>query len=127
MKIFNGLFCALFVVSAALQYNDEDPFLWIPIYLYAAWLCYLAINKRYPAKGYLLGLVVYVGYAIYLLLIRHEVIYWFEHERASALVQRMEADQPWIEETRELGGLLILIIVLGINWIGFRKKVVTPS
>ncbi|SEL50190.1 transmembrane 220 family protein [Parapedobacter koreensis] len=126
MKIFNILFCILFLVSAALQYNDEDPYLWIPIYVYAAWLCYLAIGKRYPTKAYLLGIGVYAIYAIYLLFFRHEVLYWFQHEHTSALVQSMKADKPWIEETREVGGLLILIIVLSINWLSAKKRQVAP-
>ena len=42
MKIFNITFCILFVISAALQYNDPDPWLWIPLYLYGALLCWLA-------------------------------------------------------------------------------------
>jgi Transmembrane family 220, helix len=47
MKIFNILFCILFIISAALQYNDPDPYVWMPIYLYGAALCWLAFRGKY--------------------------------------------------------------------------------
>jgi hypothetical protein len=34
----------------------------------------------------------------------------------------MKATKPWIEETREFGGLLILIVVLICNMIWLAKK-----
>ncbi|RNL53773.1 transmembrane 220 family protein [Pedobacter jejuensis] len=67
MKIFNLVFCILFVVSAALQYNDPDPYIWVPIYLFGAWLCYQAIIGKYHLKAYLVGIGIYVLYALYLL------------------------------------------------------------
>ncbi len=122
MKAFNIIFCVLFLFSAALQYNDEDPYIWIPLYLYGAWLCYLATQKRFPSIAYLLGFVVYSTYAAYLLFYREGVMDWFQHHPSKDLVQSMKADKPWIEETRELGGLLILIVTLGINWIFARRR-----
>jgi|SRR5690606_15965683 len=116
MKIFNIIFCLLFLVSAVLQYNDTDPYIWIPIYLYGAILCYLAIGNRYMPKAYQLGIVVCLIYAGYLLFLRGGVTDWYQHHHTSDLVQSMKADKPWIEETRELGGLLIVALVLGVNW-----------
>ncbi|WP_257666614.1 transmembrane 220 family protein [Parapedobacter tibetensis] len=126
MKAFNIICSILFVLSAALQYNDEDPYIWIPIYLYGALLCYLAARKKYLPKAYLLGIVVYLGYAAYLLFFSQGVIDWFQHHPTKDLVQSMKADKPWIEETRELGGLLILIVTLAINWfVGWKRKRIT--
>jgi len=34
----------------------------------------------------------------------------------------MKATKPWIEETREFGGLLILIVVLLINMAWLKKR-----
>lgn len=121
MKVFNIICCVVFVVSAVLQYNDEDPFIWIPLYGYGAWLCYLAARKRYLPMAYLLGITVYIGYAIYLLFVSREVAYWFGNHTALDLVQSMKAEQPWIEETREFGGLLMLSLALVINWIAAKK------
>lgn len=125
MKIFNIISCVIFVISAALQYNDEDPLLWIPLYLYGAWLCYLAVKGRYIPKAYAVGIGVYTAFVIYFLVFKHGVVDWFQHHPARDLVKSMKADQPWIEETREVMGLLILIGVLLINWLVASRR--TPK
>src|SRR5690606_16437793 len=102
MKAFNIVFCIVFLISAALQYNDTDPLLWIPIYLYGAWLCYMAARNRYLPRGYFLGLVVYLAMIVYFLVFKHGVVDWFQHHPAKDLVKTMKAEQPWIEETREV-------------------------
>jgi hypothetical protein len=33
----------------------------------------------------------------------------------------MKAEQPWIEETREFGGLVMLIVVLLLNYLKGKK------
>lgn len=121
MKFFNILFCILFLVSAALQYNDIDPYLWIPIYLYAAWLCYAAARNRYYPRAYLIGIVIYGALVAYYLVFKHGALDWFQHHETKDLVQSMKANKPWIEETREVMGLFILIVVLSIDWVAARK------
>lgn len=38
LRILNGLVCVVLVVFAAVQYNDPDYYLWIPVYaVSAAW------------------------------------------------------------------------------------------
>ena len=122
MKIFNIIFIILFIVSAALQYNDPDPYVWIPIYLYAALLCYWATRKRYNPALYVAGLVVYTGYAIYLFFNKTGVLNWVKEHQAENIVQTMKATKPWIEETREFFGLLIVIVVLIINMVWLRRS-----
>lgn len=122
MKVFNIIFCLLFLVSAVLQYNDADPYVWIPIYLYGAVLCYLAARSRYVPKAYFLGIAVCLIYAGYLLFFRGGVADWFQHHHTRDLVQSMKADKPWIEETREVGGLLIVALILGINWLAAARQ-----
>jgi hypothetical protein len=126
MKIFNIVFIILFVLSAALQYNDPDPYLWIPIYLYGAFLCYQAYRKKYVPVLYIIGLVIYIGYAAYLFFDRQGVLNWANEHNAESITQTMKATKPWIEETREFGGLLILIVVLVINMLWLRKKDLRP-
>lgn len=122
MRLFNLVFVVIFVLFAALQYNDPDPYIWIPIYLYAAWLCWKAAKGQYFPRAYLLGIAVYLGYAVYLFFTKDGVLDWAENHHAENLVQTMKAEKPWIEDTREFGGLLILIIVLLVNLIIGRKK-----
>ncbi|MCW3080446.1 transmembrane 220 family protein [Segetibacter sp.] len=122
MKILNVLFIIIFVAFAALQYNDPDPYIWIPIYLYAAFLCFLSNkNKYYPAL-YTVGLTVYLSYAAYLFFDKTGVLNWVKEHDAENLVQTMKATKPWIEETREFGGLFIVIIVLIVNMISSKKN-----
>jgi len=122
MKVFNSLFCIVFLVSAALQYNDEDPYLWIPIYLYGAWLCFMAARNRYLPRAYFIGIVAYLALVAYFLVFKHGVVDWFQHYPAQDLVKSMKADKPWIEETREVLGLLILVGVLSIDWFVAKRR-----
>lgn len=115
MKIFNWICIALFIVFAALQYNDPDPYVWMPIYLYTALLCYMAIKKRYYPYLYIAGIAVFVCYGAILFFDKTGVINWVSEHHAESILQSMQAEQPWIEKTREFGGLLITVVVLVIN------------
>lgn len=117
MKVFNIVFAVLFVVSAVLQYNDPDPYLWIPLYLYGAWLCFKAFRNQFDIKLYWIGLAMYLSYAVFLFFDKTGVLSWaFEHD-AENIAQSMKAAKPWIEETREFFGLLILVGALLTNMI----------
>lgn len=112
----------LFVLFAALQYNDPDPYVWMPIYLYSAVLCYLAAKGKFYPKAYLLGLLGYSAYAIYLFFDKTGVVDWVQEHNSESMVQTMQATKPWIEESREFFGLVILIVVLLINWFYLKRK-----
>lgn len=122
MKVFNLIFCLLFVFSAALQYNDPDPYLWIPIYMYGALLCWLAFRNKYYPKAYLIGIFIYLAYAIYLFFAKDGVLDWINKHNAEDIASTMKAEKPWIEETREFFGLIILIVVLTINFFYSKKR-----
>lgn len=122
MKVFNLIFCLLFVFSAALQYNDPDPYLWIPIYMYGALLCWLAFRNKYYPKAYLIGIFIYLAYAIYLFFAKDGVLDWINKHNAEDIASTMKAEKPWIEETREFFGLMILIVVLTINFFYSKKR-----
>ncbi len=122
MKVFNIIFIVVFILFAAVQYNDPDPYLWIPIYLYPAVLCYLAIQYKYPTRGYYIGFVIFGIYAIYKIFDENGVIDWIRFHQATSIASTMKAEQPWIEETREFFGLVIILVVLAINLtIGNRR------
>jgi hypothetical protein len=121
MKWVNYMFIVLFLLSAALQYNDPDPYLWIPIYCWGAWLCWLALKQKFPPILYLLSALFYIGYAAWLFIAPDGVISWMQEHDAESLVQSMKATKPWIEQSREFGGLLILIVSLALNWFISRK------
>ena len=121
MKIFNIIFSVLLLLSAALQYNDPDPYIWMTIYLYGGVLCFLASKKRFFPKAYLAGIIVYGIYAVYLFFDEMGVLTWANEHGAENIAQSMQAEKPWIEETREFFGLIILIFVLSVNWIYCRR------
>ncbi len=121
MKIFNIVFCTLFIISAALQYNDPDPYLWIPIYLNGAILCYFASQKRYYPIAYLTSMGLYMIYGLYLFFDKYGVLSWIQDHNAENIAGSMKASAPWIEETREFFGLWILILVLLVNFIAYKR------
>ncbi len=116
MRIFNLIAAILFLLSAFLQYNDPDPYLWMPIYLYGAILCWLAFRRRYYPKLYLAGIVLFALYAGYLFFEKNGVADWIQEHQAENIAGSMKAEKPWIEATREFFGLLLLIIALLVNY-----------
>ncbi|GGH14495.1 transmembrane 220 family protein [Mucilaginibacter phyllosphaerae] len=123
MKAFNLIFAVLFIAFAALQYNDPDPYIWMPIYLYSAALCYMAFKGRFYPKAYLFGIAIYSAYAAYLFFDKTGVLSWLTQHHAESMVQTMQAQKPWIEESREFFGLVILIAVLTINHVYDSRRV----
>ena len=122
MRTFNLTFFVLFLLAAALQYNDPDPYLWIPIYLYGAVLCWLAFRKKFYPSAYLLGIIVYSAYAGFKLFEPEGAWDWITKHRAQNIAGSMKAANPWIEETREFFALIILITVLLVDYFYARKK-----
>jgi hypothetical protein len=121
MKAFNLIWCILFILFAALQYNDPDPYVWVPVYLYTAVLCWLAFRRRYFPMAYVIGIVVYVGYAVYLFATKDGVWEWAVDHQGANIAEGMHAEKPWIEQTREFFGLVLLITVLAIDYIYARR------
>lgn len=122
MKIFNWFFIVCFVIFAALQYNDPDPYIWVPIYLYAAFLCWQSIKGKYNPLLYLIGYVVYGAYAIYKIFDANGVIDWITKDHAQNIAETMKAETPWVEEAREFFGLVIILVVMVINQVYLIKK-----
>lgn len=116
MKFFNLLFCILFLISAGLQYNDPDPYVWIPIYMYGVIYCWLAFRGKYHPKAYLIGSAILLIYAAYEFFSTDGVLDWMKQHHAENIAETMKAEKPWIEATREFFGLLILVGVMIINY-----------
>jgi hypothetical protein len=52
------------------------------------------------------------------------IVDWIQFHNASNIASTMKAEQPWVEESREFFGLVIILIVLGVN---YSKKTTLPS
>lgn len=122
MRIFNYTFFLIFLLFAALQYNDPDPYLWIPIYIYAAFFSYQAAKGKYFKKAYAVGITFYLMYAVFLFFTKDGVWDWLNIHQSENLVQTMKAEKPWIEDTREFGGLLIMLFVMITNYVTAIRK-----
>ena len=122
MKVFNILFAILFVIAAALQYNDPDPYIWIPIYLYGAVLCWLAFRGKYYPGACLLGAFAFFVYSLYYFFTDDGVLDWIQKHHSESIASTMKAETPWIEDTREFFGLMILVVVLLVNFFHARAK-----
>ncbi len=119
MKIFNYVFTAIFLSFAGLQYNDPDALLWIAIYLAMVAFCILASMQRYYLKFTLFLVIIYVGYAA---ILSPSLITWFQSSDRSLLFDDLAKMQfPFIEESRELLGLMICLVVVGLNYV-LKKK-----
>lgn len=76
LRALAAVMCALFLLSLAVQYNDPDPYLWMPIYGLAAVLAGLGSAGRLPlwpnAAALLLFLVLFALWSPSLVSARHE-------------------------------------------------------
>jgi hypothetical protein len=106
--------CALFLVSVGVQYNDPDPWLWMPIYGLAAALAALAAAGRLPfranAAALALFLVLFALWAPSLLGARAEA---FEHWHMLS---------PGDEESREAGGLALCALWSAVQTLAARRR-----
>ena len=122
MKIFNLFFCLTFILFAALQYNDPDPYLWIPIYLFPTFICWKASKGAFHPIATLVGIAFFTGYAFYKVFDPNGLLDWVNVHHAENIAETMKAEKPWVEESREFFGLLIIIVVLSINYFYSRKR-----
>jgi len=99
-KVLGWLFAILFSVSAVLQYNDPDPFLWIFVYGVAT---FVTVGFVFNSISYiiplLLGVLCIVGF-----------LYLFPDTFEGFTLG--QGDIKNIEEAREAFGLLIIAIVM---------------
>jgi hypothetical protein len=94
----------------------------MPLYLYAAALCWLIVRKKYYPDLYLIGTVIYIIYAVYLFFTEDGVLDWMQQHDAENIAETMKATKPWIEDTREFFGLLIMAGVMTIDYFYSKKK-----
>lgn len=108
MKYIYLFLSIMFVLFAALQYNDPDPYLWAPYYLMLAAVCFFQFRlQRYNWLIWLALAVTIVWAVIYI----PDVIEYFK-VGAPSLVGTMKASTPYIENMREFGGLMICLVTL---------------
>ncbi|WPP48089.1 transmembrane 220 family protein [Catalinimonas niigatensis] len=107
MKIVNITLTILFTLFAFFQLNDPDSLSWVVLYGYVAVISGMAIFRRYNLALILPGIAIFAVYFVYLLPSVFEFLTSGEN-----LMNRMDAEKMYIEQTREAGGLLIGLLAL---------------
>lgn len=117
MKYLNLFFILIFIVFGLLQLNDPDPLFWLAIYLSGAILCFLAVQKSDPFWLYYLLISFYFVFSTYLFFAKDGVLEWITRHNMKSITGSMDDESPWIEQTREFFGLLILLFAAVINFL----------
>lgn len=99
MRVLQVLMAALFVMAAAVQYNDPDPLIWILIYSGSALLCLLTAARQPTPRALR---VVKLGIA-------SVASVWSAWLASGVLGQQPIFD----EEGREMMGLALIALWLG--------------
>lgn len=106
----------VFLAFGAVQYNDPDPYLWVPMYGAAALACWLRWRARpYRVVAAVVGLVAVVWAGI----IAPDVI---GRVSFSDMFTSFKMMSILVEQEREMFGLLIIAGWMGILWLPARRK-----
>ena len=119
MKVINVVLAILFFIFAALQLNDLDPWAWVGIYGWVAFLCGMNAVGYFSPKA-VLGtiLLTILGIGWYL----PDFISWLQNGMSS-ITSSMKAETPHVELVREFLGLVLVLITLGwLYWSGRKNN-----
>jgi len=120
VAVANVVMFFLFLVCVALQYNDPDPYIWMPMYGAAALACWLRWRGRaHRVVSLLVGLVA-LAWAL---------ANWSDvvgRVPFTDMFAAWKAMTPESEVAREFGGLMIiaawmLVLVVGGSGSGARR------
>lgn len=121
VKLLHSFLALMFLLFAAVQYNDPDPWLWATIYLMMTAFCVQAARGRYyPKAMWLAG----AGFLLYAAILAPGMYEWWRSPDRSLLFDDLAKMQyPYIEEAREFLGLFICLCVLsGYLWLSRQRK-----
>lgn len=109
-KFLHWFLAVLFLVCAGLQYNDPDPYIWIPIYGSMMVLCVLATFDRFYVRINYVLMAIFLLYSLFYI---PGVIEWLKSENPMELFSEIaKMNHLYIEESREFMGLMICVGVL---------------
>lgn len=120
LKIIKWSLAALFLLFAALQYNDPDPGLWMLVYGAISVACACAVFNVYSVP---VMIVMAGGYLILSALHVDGMLEWLKSPNRNKIFDDVAKMQyPYIEEAREFLGLLICLIALMYLFYLQRRK-----
>ena len=106
------------IVFGAVQYNDADYLIWMPIYFAAAALPILYLMRKLWKP---IPLVLMVVGVFFLLSYAPAFLEWVSGGMPN-IAESMKAESPYIELIREFFGLLICVLVAMRYYILARRK-----
>lgn len=109
MRVLNFVLAGVFVVFAGLHFNDPDPIYWVAIYGGTA---LVALAKALGRYSEFWAAVVIGGVIAGIMIAIPGVLNFVDYGSLDELFGKMTAAKPYVESTREFGGLLIALIVL---------------
>lgn len=116
MKILNLILSALFIVFAALQWNDPDPARWIALYGGIAVISAFAAFDKYSGWILLFGMLV-----ILFELFRLFPVFWnWTQSGMPPITTSMHAETPYVELVREFVGIAICFAALLFHILRYR-------
>ncbi|MCG8355861.1 MAG: transmembrane 220 family protein [Kiloniellales bacterium] len=122
MRYVNGFLCLLMVLFAAVQYNDPDAALWVPMYLVPAAWAGLAAFRPHKLRNRLPSLALAACTA---LAVVAAIVLWPQDEG-------WWRQEVWWESepAREGMGLMVVVIVMlvvGLTWSRMRRDLTTSG
>jgi len=110
MKQFHLLIFIFMLIFAALQYNDIDAAIWFSVYSTAAILAGITYAEvcRICGIAWACLLIIFTSYL--LIALAPGISDYFEANAYTEIFFTMRDDKPYIEQTREAMGLIIVLI-----------------
>lgn len=112
-QIIDAVLAILFIAFAAVQYNDPDLLLWIAIYGIVGLVSVGAFFGKYHNYT-LVSLILII--TVWSLILVPNLFSWLGTSDLAEIAGEMMSDKPYIEGTREFGGLLIADMALFYHW-----------
>ncbi|MCB0521686.1 MAG: transmembrane 220 family protein [Saprospiraceae bacterium] len=107
-KIINLALAAIFILVAAVQYNDPDPIHWMVLYFFVAGVCGFAAYGHYRQYVLWAGIAVCI---IWMGTLLPQMVEWVKMGTPN-IAGEMKATTPYIEFAREFFGVGICLAVL---------------
>lgn len=119
MKIFNIILAILFLLFAAVQFNDSpgDILFWVIVYAGVGIISAFAAFNRYNMWAILLGLAV----VVFEMFRKFPTFALWVSDGMPSIVDEMQASSPYIELAREYLGLCLCLAVLIFQYVRYAK------
>jgi len=114
--MIHKIIAVLYTLCAAVQYNDPDFYIWIPLYMIPAAVA-IAYDRGWRSSKVLLAICAL--YAVGMMLYTPDVLSWVKNGTPS-IADSMQAESPFIEFIREFFGLGICLA--GLTWYYKKSK-----